>query len=127
MIRVGVIGACGRMGLMVCRAVAEADDLALVAAIVVGWALAQRPELLPGLTADEAAAERPTLIATIGGVALGAVIVVPSLALLFGLVLRGRFDREATGPEVERRVRRVALRGRPLWGSRSSPLPSGFP
>lgn len=33
MIRVGVIGACGRMGLMVCRAVAEADDLGLVAAI----------------------------------------------------------------------------------------------
>jgi 4-hydroxy-tetrahydrodipicolinate reductase len=33
LIRVGVIGACGRMGLMVCRAVAEADDLALVAAI----------------------------------------------------------------------------------------------
>jgi 4-hydroxy-tetrahydrodipicolinate reductase len=32
-IRVGVIGACGRMGLMVCRAVAEADDLSLVAAI----------------------------------------------------------------------------------------------
>jgi 4-hydroxy-tetrahydrodipicolinate reductase len=32
-IRVGVIGACGRMGLMVCRAVAGADDLALVAAI----------------------------------------------------------------------------------------------
>ncbi len=33
MIRVGVIGACGRMGQMVCRAIAEADDLALVAAI----------------------------------------------------------------------------------------------
>ncbi|MGQ0670866.1 MAG: 4-hydroxy-tetrahydrodipicolinate reductase [Actinomycetota bacterium] len=33
MIRVGVIGACGKMGQMVCRAVAEADDLALVAAI----------------------------------------------------------------------------------------------
>ena len=33
MIRVGVIGACGRMGLMVCRAVAETEDLALVAAI----------------------------------------------------------------------------------------------
>jgi 4-hydroxy-tetrahydrodipicolinate reductase len=32
-IRVGVIGACGRMGLMVCRAVADTDDLALVAAI----------------------------------------------------------------------------------------------
>lgn len=33
MIRVGVIGARGRMGLMVCRAVAEAEDMALVAAI----------------------------------------------------------------------------------------------
>lgn len=33
MIRVGVVGACGRMGQMVCRAVAEADDLGLVAAI----------------------------------------------------------------------------------------------
>ncbi len=33
MIRVGVIGACGRMGQMVCRALADADDLALVAGI----------------------------------------------------------------------------------------------
>jgi len=32
-IRVGVIGACGRMGLMVCRALAESKDFALVAAI----------------------------------------------------------------------------------------------
>jgi 4-hydroxy-tetrahydrodipicolinate reductase len=32
-IRVGVIGACGRMGQMVCRAVADEDDMALVAAI----------------------------------------------------------------------------------------------
>ena len=33
MIRVGVIGACGRMGQMVSRSVAEAEDLALVAAV----------------------------------------------------------------------------------------------
>jgi 4-hydroxy-tetrahydrodipicolinate reductase len=32
-IRVGVIGACGRMGLMVCRSVADAEDMRLVAAI----------------------------------------------------------------------------------------------
>jgi 4-hydroxy-tetrahydrodipicolinate reductase len=32
-IRVGVVGACGRMGQIVCRAVAEAGDMALVAAI----------------------------------------------------------------------------------------------
>jgi 4-hydroxy-tetrahydrodipicolinate reductase len=33
MIRVGVIGACGRMGQSVARAVADAEDLALVAAV----------------------------------------------------------------------------------------------
>ncbi len=33
MIRVGVVGACGRMGQMVSRAVADAEDLALAAAI----------------------------------------------------------------------------------------------
>jgi 4-hydroxy-tetrahydrodipicolinate reductase len=32
-IRVGVIGACGRMGLMVCRALADSEDFALVAAV----------------------------------------------------------------------------------------------
>jgi 4-hydroxy-tetrahydrodipicolinate reductase len=32
-IRVGVLGACGRVGQLVCRSVAEADDLTLVAAI----------------------------------------------------------------------------------------------
>jgi 4-hydroxy-tetrahydrodipicolinate reductase len=33
LIRVGVIGACGRMGMMVCKTVADDPDLALVAAI----------------------------------------------------------------------------------------------
>ncbi len=87
---------------------------AAVAAIVVGWALAQRPELLPGLTVEEAAADRSTLLTTIVGVAIGAVIVVPSLALLFGLVLRGRFDREAAGANIERGVEPMAPRRRPL-------------
>jgi cytochrome d ubiquinol oxidase subunit II len=84
---------------------------AAVAAVVVGWALAQRPDLLPGLTIQEAAAGRDTLIATIVGVAGGAVILAPSLALLYGLVLRGRFDREAG--EVEAAAPRRARRGRP--------------
>jgi cytochrome bd ubiquinol oxidase subunit II len=87
---------------------------AAVAAIVVGWALAQRSELLPGLTVEDAAAERPALIATIVGVAFGAVVLVPSLALLFGLVLRGRFDREAAETQADTRARTVALHGRPI-------------
>ena len=33
MIRVGVVGACGRMGQMVCRTVADQSDMALVAAV----------------------------------------------------------------------------------------------
>lgn len=71
-----------------------------VAAIVGGWALAQRPEILPGLTVEEAAAGHSALVAVIVGVAIGAVLLVPSLALLFGLFLRGRFDPHAVEPEL---------------------------
>jgi cytochrome d ubiquinol oxidase subunit II len=85
-----------------------------VAAIIVGWALAQQPELLPGLTVEEAAAGRPVLVATIVGVALGAVVLVPSLALLFGLVLRGRFDREAPPEDIVRGAVGITPRPRPL-------------
>jgi cytochrome d ubiquinol oxidase subunit II len=63
-----------------------------VAAIIAGWALAQRPTFLPGLTIDEAAAGRSTLIALLLSIVIGALLLLPSLALLFGLVLRGRFD-----------------------------------
>jgi cytochrome bd ubiquinol oxidase subunit II len=66
-----------------------------VAAIVAGWGLAQRPELLPGLTVDEAAAGHSTLVALLISIGAGLVILVPSLMLLYGLVLRGRFDEEA--------------------------------
>ncbi|HEV8152213.1 MAG TPA: cytochrome d ubiquinol oxidase subunit II [Solirubrobacteraceae bacterium] len=63
-----------------------------VAAVVAGWGLAQRPDLLPGLTVKQAAADHATLVALLISLAVGAVILVPALALLFGLVLRGRFD-----------------------------------
>jgi cytochrome bd ubiquinol oxidase subunit II len=63
-----------------------------VGALVAGWALAQQPRLLPGLTVDQAAAGDATLVALLVSIAIGAAILIPSLALLFGLVLRGRFD-----------------------------------
>ncbi|MCP9487618.1 MAG: cytochrome d ubiquinol oxidase subunit II [Gaiellaceae bacterium MAG52_C11] len=78
---------------------------AAVASVVVGWALAQRPELLSGLTVEEAAAGRPTLIVTVVGVALGGLVLVPSLTLLFGLVLRGGFDEEVAPAEAVRQER----------------------
>jgi cytochrome d ubiquinol oxidase subunit II len=61
-----------------------------VAAIVAGWALAQSPRLLPGLTVDQAAAGRDTLIAVLVAIAAGVVLLFPSLATLFRLALGGR-------------------------------------
>jgi cytochrome d ubiquinol oxidase subunit II len=63
-----------------------------VAAIVAGWGIAQSPDLLPGLTIEDAAAGRSTLWALLISIAAGLVILVPSLTLLYGLLLRGRFD-----------------------------------
>jgi cytochrome bd ubiquinol oxidase subunit II len=63
-----------------------------VAAIVGGWAFAQQPRLLAGLTIDQAAAGRATLIAVVIATVVGAAILIPSLALLFGLFLRGHLD-----------------------------------
>lgn len=71
-----------------------------VAAIIAGWALAQAPTLLAGLTVEQAAASHDTLIAVVVAVIAGGAILFPSLALLFSLVLRGTLDhaRIARGP-----------------------------
>lgn len=71
-----------------------------VAAIVAGWALAQSPVFLPGLTIRAAAAPRTTLIAVIVAVLGGAVILFPSLALLFRLVLSGRLAESGEDHEL---------------------------
>jgi cytochrome d ubiquinol oxidase subunit II len=63
-----------------------------VAAVIAGWALAQRPLLLKGLTVQQAAAPHDTLVLVVIAVLGGATILFPSLALLFRLVLRGRLD-----------------------------------
>jgi cytochrome d ubiquinol oxidase subunit II len=66
-----------------------------VAAIVVGWMLAQKPYILPpDLTLDEAKASDATLSAVVIGVAAGMVILAPSLWFLYRLVLQGRLDQE---------------------------------
>jgi cytochrome bd ubiquinol oxidase subunit II len=79
---------------------ARASAALAVAAVIAGWAAAQEPRLLPGLTVSQAAADRATLIATIIGVAAGAVVLVPSLALLYTLVLRGRLEGGAIAGTV---------------------------
>ncbi|MGH3620880.1 MAG: cytochrome d ubiquinol oxidase subunit II [Sciscionella sp.] len=98
------------MGLVLARrfTVARYTAALAVASIVAGWALAQQPVFLPGLTVRDAAAPRDTLIAVTMAVLGGAVILFPSLGLLFRLVLRGRFDpeRSAVDPDVPARPRR---------------------
>jgi cytochrome d ubiquinol oxidase subunit II len=61
-----------------------------VAAMLAGWALAQRPLLLKGLTVQQAAAPHDTLVLVVIAVLGGATILFPALALLFRLVLGGR-------------------------------------
>ena len=83
-----------------------------VAAVVIGWAAGQAPRFLPGLTVAQAAAGRSTLVALIIAVVFGAVVLVPSLALLFTLYLRGRLDtaehEAAPGPVAAREAGRAS-------------------
>jgi cytochrome d ubiquinol oxidase subunit II len=71
-----------------------------VAAIVAGFGFAQHPVFLPGLTIEQAAAGRATLVAVLVGVAAGAIVLLPSLALLFGLLLRGDLATDADAAEA---------------------------
>jgi cytochrome d ubiquinol oxidase subunit II len=71
-----------------------------VAAVVAGWAVAQAPALLPGrLTVEQAAASHDTLVATTIAVVGGAVVLLPSLVLLFRLTLAGRLGEDHGGAD----------------------------
>jgi cytochrome d ubiquinol oxidase subunit II len=66
-----------------------------VGAMIVGLVVAQRPDFLPGeLSFEDAAAGDPTLLAALISVGIGLCVIVPSLVLLFRLVLTGRLDPE---------------------------------
>jgi cytochrome d ubiquinol oxidase subunit II len=63
-----------------------------VAAVIAAVALARWPAILPGLSVDRAAAGHDTLVWITVAVLAGAVILFPSLALLFRLTLTGRLQ-----------------------------------
>ena len=91
---VSIVAGIGTMALVWRRrfGLARYTSALAVAAIVAGWALAQYPKLLVNLTIRQAAAPHDTQVAVLIAVLAGAAILFPSLALLFGLLLRGRFD-----------------------------------
>jgi cytochrome bd ubiquinol oxidase subunit II len=102
-----VSGVAGLLTLVLCWrsrfGLARLTAAVSVATVVVGWAAAQTPRLLPGLTVTQAAAGRSTLVALIIAVCGGAVILIPSLVLLFTLFLRGQLDTpEHDIPDSER-------------------------
>jgi cytochrome d ubiquinol oxidase subunit II len=88
-------------------------------ATVAGWALAQQPRFLPGITVTQAAASHDTLIAIIVAVVGGGIVLLPALLLLLRLTLGGRlgYDEneldDASGtdqpPLNDRRHRRAPL------------------
>ena len=65
---------------------------AAVIAVVAGWGFAQSPDILPGLPVSDAAAADNVIIGLLVSIAIGMLILIPSLLLLYGLVLGGRFD-----------------------------------
>jgi cytochrome bd ubiquinol oxidase subunit II len=92
-----------------------------VAATIAGWALAQSPVFLDGLTVRQAAAGHDTLVAVVVAVVAGGVILFPSLALLFRLTLAGRLgESEREVPHGERRA------APPRAGGRTGRLAAAF-
>jgi cytochrome d ubiquinol oxidase subunit II len=92
-------GVCGVATLALVAAsrfeAARASAAGAVVAVLVGWAVAQSPYLLPGhLTLDQAAAGDSTLTAFLVSFAIGAVVLVPSLVYLYRLVLKGTLDQD---------------------------------
>ncbi|MGW0587551.1 cytochrome d ubiquinol oxidase subunit II [Streptosporangium sp. NPDC002607] len=68
-----------------------------VTAVLWGWPLAQYPLMLPpSLTVNEAAAHPAVLTATLISLAVGALLLVPSLALLFLLQRRWSYRSDAS-------------------------------
>jgi cytochrome bd ubiquinol oxidase subunit II len=90
-------GACGLTALVLLRRGAprllQALAVGAVGTVIAGWAVAQYPNLLgTHTTITAAAAPEPTLWALTIVAAVALLMVVPSMALLFVLAQRGRFD-----------------------------------
>jgi cytochrome d ubiquinol oxidase subunit II len=98
---ISALAGLGTLCLVWARSFEAARYLAAVAvaAIIAGWALAQQPLLLPGLTIAQAAASHDVLVSVIVVVVAGGAILFPSLALLFRLTLAGRLDHEEEADE----------------------------
>lgn len=82
-----------------------------VVGVIAGWALAQQPLLLAHLTIRQAAAPEESLVVLLVAIAMGAIVLFPCLGLLFGLLLRGRFDVQGEEHEQPHPTALAAISG----------------
>jgi len=61
---------------------------AAVTALLWGWGAAQYPSMLPGMTASDAAAQHSVLVASLGALGGGALLLVPSMLWMFRIFQR---------------------------------------
>jgi cytochrome d ubiquinol oxidase subunit II len=120
---VSVLAGAGTLALVAARRYEPArySGALAVAAVVAGWALAQEPLILPGLTVSQAAASHATLVAVVIAVVAGALILFPSLALLFRLTLGGHLGGHGgTASEAPSTTREVLAASAPKLGLRAA-------
>jgi len=91
---ISAAGGIGTLTLVVARRfdLARASAAVAVAGLIIGFALAQNPIFLPGLTVARAAAPTDTIVPLLFAILAGIIILFPSLGFLFALHLGGRFD-----------------------------------
>ena len=96
---ISAVGGLAALGLLRRQRWASARlgaSVVAVAAIVIGWGVAQYPDLIAGeLTLDDAAGAHATLVALVVTFGIAAVTAVPALLWLFVLVNRSDWATEA--------------------------------
>jgi cytochrome bd ubiquinol oxidase subunit II len=122
---VSVIAGVATLGLVWRRQYEPARYTAAVAvaATIAGWAVAQNPIFLQGLTIRQAAAGHDTLVAVVVAILAGALLLFPSLALLFRLTLGGEL-RGGEQSSVE--ARGAVSRRKPASGRLDARLAGAF-
>ena len=118
---VSAVAGVGTLGLVWARRfeAARYGAVVAVAAVVAGWALAQNPVFLPGLTVEQAAASHDTLVAVIVAVVAGGAILLP----LARSALSAALARPARPPE--RRARRRGFARQPVQSASRVDGPAG--
>ena len=107
---IGLSGLCGVLALVSLRGGARSGTLTrglaigAVASIVWGWGVAQYPDILPGsLSLADAAAPDASLGALLVVFIVAALVIGPSLGLLYLLVQRSRLEGHGLGTDISNR------------------------